>query len=65
MDDIRVTARATHQELIGGKAGKITSRSDRTSFQKNVAATLDTIKAQGITDMEFSNLFGLTAPRPA
>lgn len=33
----------------------------RSSFQKNVAATLDTIKALGITDMEFSNLFGKTA----
>ncbi|MBC7892954.1 MAG: TIM barrel protein, partial [Sphingobacteriaceae bacterium] len=28
---------------------------------RNVAATLDTIKALGITDMEFSNLFGKTA----
>ena len=33
----------------------------RNSFAKNVAATLDTIKALGITDMEFSNLFGKTA----
>ncbi|MCY7349089.1 MAG: sugar phosphate isomerase/epimerase [Cytophagaceae bacterium] len=33
----------------------------RNSFQKDVAATLDTIKALGITDMEFSNLFGKTA----
>lgn len=33
----------------------------RNSFQKDVAATLDTIKALGITDMEFSNLFGHTA----
>ena len=33
----------------------------RNSFQKNVAATLDTIRALGITDMEFSNLFGKTA----
>lgn len=33
----------------------------RNSFAKNVAATLDTIKAFGITDMEFSNLFGKTA----
>jgi sugar phosphate isomerase/epimerase len=33
----------------------------RQSFQKDVAATLDTIKALGITDMEFSNLFGQTA----
>ncbi len=33
----------------------------RNSFQKNMAATLDTIKGLGITDMEFSNLFGKTA----
>ncbi|WP_375446735.1 sugar phosphate isomerase/epimerase family protein [uncultured Fibrella sp.] len=33
----------------------------RNSFSKNVPATLDTIKALGITDMEFSNLFGKTA----
>ena len=33
----------------------------RNSFQKDVAATLDTIKGMGITNMEFSNLFGRTA----
>ncbi len=33
----------------------------RNSFQKDVAATLDTIKALGIKDMEFSNLFGKKA----
>ncbi len=33
----------------------------RNSLQKNMPATLDTIKALGITDMEFSNLFGKTA----
>ncbi len=33
----------------------------RNSFKNNVPATLDTIKALGITDMEFSNLFGKTA----
>eukprot|EP01098_Paradermamoeba_levis_P016836 TRINITY_DN9326_c0_g1_i1.p1 TRINITY_DN9326_c0_g1~~TRINITY_DN9326_c0_g1_i1.p1 ORF type:complete len:252 (+),score=-4.56 TRINITY_DN9326_c0_g1_i1:522-1277(+) len=33
----------------------------RNSFAKNVPATLDTIKALGITDIEFSNLFGKTA----
>ena len=34
----------------------------RTSLSKNTAATLDTIKALKITDMEFSSLFGKTAP---
>lgn len=33
----------------------------RNSFSKDVAATLDTIKALGISNMEFSNLFGKTA----
>ncbi len=33
----------------------------RHSFQKDVAATLDTIKRLGVTNMEFSNLFGRTA----
>ena len=33
----------------------------RNSFQKDIAATLDTIKSMGITNMEFSNLFGKTA----
>jgi len=33
----------------------------RHSFQKDVAATLDTIKSLGVTNMEFSNLFGRTA----
>ena len=33
----------------------------RYSLQKNMAAALDTIKSLGITDMEFSNLFGKSA----
>lgn len=33
----------------------------RHSFQKDVGATLDTIKSLGVTNMEFSNLFGRTA----
>lgn len=33
----------------------------RHSFQKDVAATLDTIKSMGFTNMEFSNLFGKSA----
>lgn len=38
----------------------LVSYTHRTSFEKDVAATLDTIKTLGITDMEFSNLFGKT-----
>lgn len=33
----------------------------RVQFAKDVPGTLDTIKALGVTDMEFSNLFGKTA----
>jgi sugar phosphate isomerase/epimerase len=33
----------------------------RASFAKDPAATLDTLKSLGITDIEFSNLFGKTA----
>ena len=33
----------------------------RSSFSKDAAATLDTLKRLGIKDMEFSNLFGKTA----
>lgn len=33
----------------------------RKSFEKDVSATLDTLQAMGIKDMEFSNLFGKTA----
>lgn len=38
----------------------LVSFTHRVSFAKDVAATLDTIQALGITDMEFSNLFGKT-----
>jgi hypothetical protein len=30
----------------------------RTSFSKDLPATLDTLQAMGIKDMEFSSLFG-------
>ncbi|WP_461055133.1 sugar phosphate isomerase/epimerase family protein [Spirosoma arcticum] len=43
------------------KSPGMVSYTYRDSFQKNMVATLDTIKALGVTDMEFSNLFGKTA----
>ncbi len=54
---------------LWGQSGKplfpetpgLVSYTHRKSFEKDVAATLDTIKSLGITDMEFSNLFG-TSP---
>ena len=45
---------------LEGKLG-IVSFTYRKSFQKDVAATLDTIKSLGITNIEISNLFGKTA----
>ncbi|HTE33017.1 MAG TPA: sugar phosphate isomerase/epimerase [Chryseolinea sp.] len=39
----------------------IVSYTYRHSFQKDVAMTLDTIKRLGITNIEFSNLFGRTS----
>lgn len=39
----------------------IVSYTYRKSFEKDVAPTLDTIKRMGITNIEFSNLFGKTA----
>src|SRR5690606_13444760 len=33
----------------------------RESLQKDMVATLDTIRSLGVVDMEFSNLFGKTA----
>ena len=35
----------------------------RNQFAKDVPGTLDAVRALGITDIEFSNLFGLTAPQ--
>ena len=52
---------AQNRNAIFPQTPGMVSYTYRNSFQKNVAATLDTIKALGITDMEFSNLFGKTA----
>lgn len=40
----------------------VVSYTYRHSFQKDVGATLDTIRQLGVTNIEFSNLFGRTAP---
>src|SRR5688572_32853969 len=39
----------------------VVSYTYRHSFQKDVSSTLDTIKKLGVTNIEFSNLFGKTA----
>ena len=44
------------------KTPGIVSYTLRDSFSKDVPGTLDKIKAWGITDIEFSSLFGKTAP---
>lgn len=46
--------------LFRGNPG-IVSFTYRANFQKDMAATLDIVKGNGITDIEFSNLFGHTA----
>ncbi len=46
--------------IFPGKPGMV-SYTYRKSLAKDAAATLDTIKSLGITDMEFSSLFGKTA----
>lgn len=50
----------TFQKALKEKLGMV-SYTFRNSFSKNIAATLDSIKALGITNIEFSNLFGKTA----
>jgi sugar phosphate isomerase/epimerase len=52
---------AQNRNAIFPQTPGMVSYTYRNSFKNNVAATLDTIKALGITDMEFSNLFGKTA----
>lgn len=49
-----------NKALLSKKPGMV-SYTFRNSFAKDVAATLDTLKSLGITDIEFSNLFGRKA----
>lgn len=62
---ILLTIAESHAQSLGkyieDKVG-VVSYTYRKSFQKDVPATLDTIKALGITNIEFSNLFGKSAP---
>ncbi|MEZ0487098.1 sugar phosphate isomerase/epimerase family protein [Fibrella aquatica] len=57
---LSISSVQAQKKLFPQKPGMV-SYTYRNSFSKNVAATLDTIKGLGITDMEFSNLFGKTA----
>ncbi|MDB5264233.1 MAG: Xylose isomerase domain protein barrel [Adhaeribacter sp.] len=54
------TVLAQAGKLLFPQTPGLVSYTHRKSFEKDVPATLDTIKALGITDMEFSNLFGKT-----
>lgn len=60
--NIKIKETKYQQDSRAGKMLKeipgVVSFTYRNSFQKNMAATLDTIKALGITNIEFSNLFG-------
>ena len=51
----------TSQPIFPQQPG-VVSYTYRNYLQKDVPGTLDMIKAAGFTDMEFSNLFGKTAP---
>lgn len=57
---ISIVSIAQPANQLNEKLGMV-SFTFRNSFQKDVAATLDTIKGMGISNMEFSNLFGRTA----
>ncbi len=49
------------QDLLFPEMPGMVSYTYRSSFAKDLPATLDTLQKMGITDMEFSNLFGHTA----
>lgn len=53
---------AQNENMLFPEMPGLVSYTHRKYFEKDVALTLDKIKALGITDMEFSNLFGKTAP---
>ncbi|HZE85579.1 MAG TPA: sugar phosphate isomerase/epimerase [Puia sp.] len=61
---IAVTGAALHAQsgglLFPQKPGMV-SYTYRKYFEKDVPSTLDIIKSNGVTDIEFSNLFGKTA----
>ncbi|MDB5231775.1 MAG: sugar phosphate isomerase/epimerase [Chitinophagaceae bacterium] len=54
------TSAQRKKPLFEGYPG-VVSYTYRKAFEKDVAATLDVVKRNGFTDIEFSNLFGKTA----
>ena len=55
-----LAAKQTYAQKLFPEAPGIVSFTYRNNFEKDVAATLDMVKANGITDIEFSNLFKQT-----
>ncbi|MDB5125553.1 MAG: sugar phosphate isomerase/epimerase [Mucilaginibacter sp.] len=55
------TLSAQNKKLLFHGSPGVVSYTYRNNFQKDVPGTLDIIKNNGITDIEFSNLFGKTA----
>ncbi|MFD0748741.1 sugar phosphate isomerase/epimerase family protein [Mucilaginibacter calamicampi] len=56
-----LTVHAQKSKPLFPEAPGIVSYTYRKDFQKDMASTLDIVKQNGITDIEFSNLFGRTA----
>ena len=54
-------ARAQKRKQLFPEAPGMVSYTYRNNFQKDMAGTLDIVKQNGVTDMEFSNLFGKKA----
>jgi sugar phosphate isomerase/epimerase len=52
---------AQNKKLLFPESPGIVSYTYRVNFQKDVPGTLDIVKSNGITDIEFSNLFGKSA----
>lgn len=52
---------AQSNKVLFPESPGIVSYTYRTNFQKDIAATLNIVKGNGITDIEFSNLFGTSA----
>jgi sugar phosphate isomerase/epimerase len=53
---------AQNEKPLFPKTPGVVSFTYRKFFEKDVPGTLDMVKAAGFTDIEFSNLFGKTAP---
>jgi len=56
-----VSVQLQAQEMLFPEMPGMVSYTYRNSLSKDLPATLDTLQQMGITDMEFSNLFGHTA----